>query len=83
MLVLTFITFSIFTPALTGYFVAGEAEWENRLLETVMSSTDTITVTIEFGEYKPDKCSEGVYVETQYGDKIEFMVIEVLFLLIM
>ena len=58
---------------LTGY-VVGVPEWENTKIITANSSTETVIVSITFGENKPEFCSDGIYIETQYNDEVEFSV---------
>ena len=70
-LIFTIFTTPSFKLTLTGFAVADN--WENSKTITADSSTEKITAQIVFGKYKPAECSDGIYIEDEYSNEIDFI----------
>ena len=70
-LLIIIIAVGLWSPNLTGAFSAGGNEWENMELVTVDSAVEEIEAHVVFGEYKPVRCSDGIYIAAD-GEEIPF-----------
>ena len=48
----------------TGAFVANNVDWENKIDLTANTSQQFISYHIVFENNKPEKCADGIYIET-------------------
>ena len=59
-------------PAITGHFASAGAEWESRSIVEATNSEHSVATHVVFGNYKPQNCADGIYVETADGQMISF-----------